>query len=245
MTITEKRKKAEALIYKVMKALDPTGTNVEIYKEKFSSMSDKQFDTWMTNFLNDPEKNFYLEITEYKNDLKYENIVKAANVLGVPLYEKVYLPHINGDAEKNIVVTPVEVPVGYAHEKRMMQTLEKKNTGSTHTSKRNSITGQVTGDDKNARNSDAETYGLLAINANAALSEFMGPRADDDIARDEMKAAIDRDGAVRKADLSNKPENRISLTTLDVYFLMQGFKTNLIRGNNLLTEPRERKGIHK
>lgn len=238
-SISVRRKKVEDLVYRVMKAIDPSGRNVEIYKEKFSKMSDAQFDKYMKDFLHNRKNRFYLEIVEYQNDLKYENIDRAAKVLGVPLYETVYLPHINGDPDKNIVATPHKVPVGYLHEKRMMQTLEKKNSGSTHISQRNQLTGTVTGDDKNARNSDVETYAMLAIGADKALSEFMSARSDDDIVKDEMYSAIDRDGYVSLDEITNDPKNRKSLSTLDVYFLMQGFKTNLLRGNDLLPEPRE------
>ena len=238
-SIAEKRKKIETLVYQFMKAIDPSGNNYETYKEMFSKMSDDQFSDWMNELDTNPKKHFYLEMVEYVNDLKYENIEKAAKLLGVPLYESVYLPHVNGDPDKNIVVTPEKVPVGYLHEKRMMQTLEKKNSGSTHRSERNPITGTVTGDDKNARNSDVETYAMLSINADAALKEFMGPRADDEVASKEMYTMIDRDGYVNEDDLTNDPRNRTSLNTLAVYFIMQGFKTNLLRGDNLLPEPRE------
>lgn len=237
----EKREKIEKLIFSTMKALDPSGKNESIYREKFLKMSDVEFENYMESFLADEKANFYLEMVEYENDLKYENIEKAAKLLKVPLYEKVFLPHVNGDPDKNIVVTPVEVPVGYIHEKRMMQTLEKKNSGSTHISNRNPITNQVTGDDKNARNSDVETYAMLAINADEALAELLGPRADDEVAKNEMYAMIADNGYVNRADLTNNPENRISLNTLDVYFLMQGFKTNLIRDSNLLPHPRQSK----
>lgn len=240
-SIKERRSKVESIVYTVMKELDPSGNNVDTYRELFSKMSDSQFDAYMMDFLNDDKKNFYLEMVEYVNDLKYENIEKAANVINVPLYEYVYLPHVNGDPDKNIVVTPEKVPVGYIHEKRMMQTLEKKNSGSTHFSKRNPITGTVTGDDKNARNSDVETYAMLAINADHALAEFMGPRSDDEVSKAQMYSEIDRNGYVNLQELENNPENRVSLNTLDVYFLMQGFRTNLVRGNNLLPEPKNKK----
>ena len=239
MDIKEKRKKIENLVYTFMKLIDPSGNNESKYKKLFGKMSDNDFSKWMNELSSNPKKHFYLEIVEYVNDIKYENIEKAADFLKVPLYEYVYLPHVNGDPDKNIVVTPEKVPVGYLHEKRMMQTLEKKNSGSTHRSERNPITGTVTGDDKNARNSDVETYAMLAINADAALKEFMGPRADDEVSGREMYMRIDRDGYVNEDDLPSDPRNKTSLNTLAIYFYMQGFKTNLLRGDNLLPEPRE------
>ena len=55
--------------------------------------------------------------------------------------------------------------------------LQKKNTFSTSIDKRSLKTNQVTGDDKVARISDVESYALSTIEADAALREFLGPRA--------------------------------------------------------------------
>lgn len=236
-TIAEKRKKFMEIFSGTFNRLDPSGENTKRYTDKFSKMSDDQFDKYIRNFFADDSQQFYLEIIEYQRDIKYQYIENAAKFLGVPLYETVFLPHINHDLN-NVVVTPEKVPVGYIHEKRMMQTLEKKNSGSTSNAQRNPLTGQVTGDDKNGRNSDVETYSLLATGAEHALKEFLGPRADDEVARTEMAAAISKNGYVSERDLSNDKKNKTSLNTLNVYFLMQGFKTNLIGSGNLLPKPK-------
>lgn len=236
-TIAEKRKKFMKMLLDTFNLLDPSGDNAKKYEKFFSSMSDDQFDKYIRKFFANDSQQFYLEIVEYMRDIKYENIEKAAKYLGVPLYETVYLPHINHDLE-NVTVTPEKVPVGYIHEKRMMQTLEKKNSGSTSNTQRNPLTGQVTGDDKNGRNSDVETYSLLATGAEYALKEFLGPRADDEVARNEMATAIAKNGYVSMKDLTNDKANKTSLNTLNIYFLMQGFKTNLIGSGNLLPKPK-------
>lgn len=236
-TIAEKRKRFMTKLLGTFKRLDPSGENAKKYEKMFSSMSDDQFDKYIRKFFNDDSQQFYLEIVEYMRDIKYQYIEDAANYLGVPLYETVYLPHINHDLE-NAVVTPEKVPVGYIHEKRMMQTLEKKNSGSVSNAERNPLTGQVTGDDKNGRKSDVETYSLLATGAENALKEFLGPRADDNVARTEMAAQIAKNGYVSLNTLSNDKANKTSLNTLNVYFLMQGFKTNLIGSGNLLPKPK-------
>ena len=59
-SIKERRSKVESIVYKVMKELDPSGNNVDTYRELFSKMSDSQFDAYMMDFLNDDKKNFYL-----------------------------------------------------------------------------------------------------------------------------------------------------------------------------------------
>lgn len=228
-SIKEKRKYAMDYLTKMYDWLDPSGTNTKRLKEKWGKMSDAEFSKEFEKFLNSENpKGFYLEIVEFDRDLSLENVMNCAEDLNIPLFEYVAEPHINGDPEENVVVTPEPVPVGYIHAKRMQQTLLKKNKGSIHRDQRDSKTGQVTGDSKNAMNSNVETYSMVATGANMALKEFMGPRADNNRARDEMYNLINRDGFVSLQELSNNQEDKIALNTLDVYFTMQGFRTNLV-----------------
>jgi hypothetical protein len=55
-----------------------------------------------------------------------------------------------------------------------------------------------------------------------------------------MYSRIGKDGYVTLKDLTMEPENKVSLTTLDCYFLMMGFKTNLIHGGNILISARNK-----
>ena len=225
--ITTKRKKVMDYLKNFYNRLDPTGDNWRIIREKFEPMSDDQFAKWMDRFFKDPKQNLYLEIVEYERDLKIENIEACANWKKIPLFERVAMPYLTGDPD-NVIVTPDPVPVGYIHEKRMPQTLMKKSAGSLDISKRNPVTGQVTGEDKNARQSDQEVYSLVALNAMNALKEFMGPRADDSVARDQMANEIAKNGYVSLKDLSDDPYDKVALNTFNMYFLMMGFSTNLL-----------------
>ena len=227
-SIASRREKFMNHLTTVMNMLDPTGQNAKIYRDKFDAMSDAQFDRYIREFFDNEKDNFYLEIVEYERDLTIENIQKCADYMGVPLVERVALPYLTNDPD-NVIVTPYPVPVGYIHEKRMPQTLMKKSAGSTKTDKRSSLTGQVTGDDKNARNSDLETYSLTAMGAMNALQEFFGPRADNRVARDQMNRDISQNGYVSLEDLDlSDPYNKTALNTLDVYLHGMGFDTDLI-----------------
>lgn len=228
MTIKQKRKYVMDYVTNMYDIMDPSGMNSKAFKEQWSKLSDDEFAKEFEKFLNDDsKKGFYFEIVEFERDLSLENVMKCAEMMKIPLFENVALPHINGSIE-NAVVTPEPVPVGYIHLKRMQQTLVKKNSGSIHISQRDPRTGQVTGDDKNALTSNVETYSMVAAGFDRALEELMGPRADNMKAKNEMYQAIDRDGAVSLDELSNNQKDKVALNSLDVYFLMQGLKTNLV-----------------
>ena len=238
-SIKDKRKVVMDYLDKFFNTLDPSGANSKLYHEKYDKMSDAQFDKAFTAFLNNDKANFYLEIVEYERDLKIEDIEDLSKLMGVPLFEYVALPYLTND-KNNIVVTKTLVSVGYIHEKRMPQTLMKKSAASIKISKRNPKTGQVVGDDKNARNSDSEVYSLATLGAMKALSEFMGPRADDMKSKNEMYAEIAKNGYTSLEDLTDSPENKTALNTFDVYFLMQGLRTNMVDRLDNIPGPKER-----
>jgi len=174
MTINkDKRKKMEKVIYETFNELDPTGINTKKYKELFQPMSDIQFNIFFKEFFKDDEQYLILDMVDYERDLTIENIEKAAKILDIPLFEKVVVPFVNNSIENPIVIK-YEVPVGYVHVKRMQQLLSKKNTLSLKSSSRSAMTGQVVGEDKNARESDQENFSLLSVDAIDALREFMG-----------------------------------------------------------------------
>ena len=129
----------------------------------------------------------------------------------------------------------------YIHEKRLQQTLMKKSAGSTKIQKRSPLTGQVVNEDKNARNSDLESYSLAAMKADAALREFMGPRADNEQAKSEMYNDISRNGYVSLSDLNlYDPYKKTALNTFNTYYLMMGITTNLVSRLDKIPGPRNK-----
>ena len=221
-----KRKKIQNMIYDTISILDKSGKNLEAYKKFFDSMSDEEFNKYMKRFLNDPEEHFYMEIIPFQNEPTLKDIKKAADYLGVPLEEYVYFRH---DGNKNNPVrTKYPVPVGYLHLKRLQQILTKKNSMTIDIDRRNPKTGQVTGDSKIGRLSDAENYALTVMGADFALQEFMGPRADDANKKNQMYQRITTDGYVQLNTLSSDIEDSQTLNTVDVFFTGAGIITDLL-----------------
>ena len=228
-SIKDIRKKVVDDIVALLDTLEPSGESSKLYIEKFKKMTDKEFVDYM-NWWTADEANDRLKVSvlEFDRKIEVDNIIKASELIKVPLYEYVAMPDLNGNSEEDVVCTPERVPVGYIQPKRMPQTVYKKTTGSISDGKRNYKTGQVTGDDKNARNSDTETYALLTIGADNALRELMGPRGDDLKMASQMKQQIAANGFTNLSDLESRRVNKPSVNMLDVHFRMMGLTTNMV-----------------
>ena len=222
-----KRIKMESLIYDVFSALDPTNANTDKYKAMFKKMSDAEFENFFKRLFKDEDSYLILEVVDYERDVTIEGIEKAAKILGVPLFEKIAMPSLNGD-KNNPIVTKQPAPVGYLHIKRMQQVLSKKNSMSTDSDERSALTGQVIGHDKNARGSDVENFSLVTLGADNALKEFLGPRADDPVMKAQMMSEISKKGYVSLSELTSDVKNKTTLNTVDVFMTSMGIKTDLV-----------------
>ena len=223
----------EKLVYDTFDALDPSGTNTNKYREMFSSMDDKQFEKFMKDFLKNDEENFTLDIVEFDHDLHMEYCEKAAKVLGIPLMEYVYMPHLTMDKSRTIV-SKEKCLVGYINVKRTQQLLQKKNGLSVTNERRAALTGQVTDKDKNARDSDIEASMLVALGADKILQELHGPRSDDMVMKREMNNSIATKGYVMLDELTNLPTNKVTLNTVNTYLLCMGLKSDLVTDTYIL-----------
>jgi hypothetical protein len=243
MTVKEKRKKIETLIYGTASRFDKSGRNTKKFKEFFGKMSDEQFTKWANKFFKDDEENFYFEVLPYKNEPILKDIQEAANYLGIELEEYIY--YRSGDDKDNPVRSAYKVPTGWIMTKRLQQMLMKKNSYGWDISVRNNKTNQLTGDSRVARISDAETFNLGVWNADLAVKEFFSARGDDDVAKMEMYKEIATQGYTQLQDYTDELENKTTLNTVDVYFMGAGLMTDLVTEGLELTRTVEEKKRRK
>lgn len=227
MISDKKRAKMEKLIYDFFSAFDKSGTNTKRYKELFQPMSNQQFENYFKAFFANDKAYLILDIVDYEYTIGYEDIERAAKVLNIPLFEDVYMPHLTMDKSK-VICTKEPVPVGYINIKRTQQTVSKKNGISTNIDKRSAITGQVTGEDKNGRESDLENTMLISMGLENTLKELNGPRADDMHMKEKMLRDISLNGYTSLADMEDDVLNKTTLNTASVYFLGMGLNTDLV-----------------
>lgn len=222
-----KRSKMEKLIYDFFSAFDKSGTNTKKYKALFEPMSDNEFKRFFNSFTMDENAYLILDIVDYERTIVIDDIERAAKVLNVPLFETVCMPFVSMDKD-NIVCTPQKVIVGYIHIKRTQQTVMKKNGISTSIDTRSAMTGQVTANDKNGRETDLENSMLISIGLDHTLRELNGPRADDMVMKNEMLHDIATKGYVRYDDLTNNLENKTTLNTVNAYIIGMSLSTDLV-----------------
>lgn len=227
--MTDKRRKIETLITQVMKDLDPTGINAAKYQNMFLKMSDAQFSIWITNFLKDEKSNLRLDIEEFdpKRVLKYENVEKAANRLGIKLFEYVYMPHASEDPNRPIR-TKTPVLVGYLNIKRPQQLVSKKTGLALSDTNRDEVSGTAKGESKGGTTTGIENEMLVGVDADEIISEFCGVRGDNAAEYDNMISKISETGSVKLADIKTSIFDKPTLLKADMYFIAMGLKTDLV-----------------
>ena len=136
--MTDKRKKAEALICKAFDALDPTKANSNFYKEMFSKMTDQQFMEFCRRRLP-----FRLQTTAFERELNPDKCIKALKAINVPVLEKIDLPSIYTNSDGVPVTSNNEALVGYLNLKKLKQIVTKKSGYNTNIDVRNPKTGQI------------------------------------------------------------------------------------------------------
>lgn len=229
-SLSEKRKRIEEMVLEVVRKLDNSKMdNYKRYEAMFKLMTNEQFEKWantMGHKLDDTIQIFQLPFEE----MKLSQIKDAADYLKLPLEEYIWFKHNDPDG----IRSKMRVPVGYVHIKRVQQLLAKKNKYALDIEETELKTGQVKGESKVTSVTDPETFALTAIEANEALREFLGPRADSQISKNEMYAQISQDGFATLEGLTKDLSQSTTLNTINIYLLASGVRSDLVM-NSLKT----------
>ena len=218
------RKGAEAFILKYIDALLPNSGNVELYKNLFSKMSDKDFETYMT----DIEKGTkFLTITApnlSKTSLKIENNLKIAKELGHDFFTRVWIGAKDG---MPAYLTPIKYLVVDLPLKRASQILIKKILVPEHNRVVDVMSGQPTGESKGARISYPELQVSAAMGLENTMVELMKYRGGDNKGHVVMNNMISKYGVANMKTLSNYASGVESTKTLKTFLTAMHFKTTL------------------
>ena len=221
------RKKYEENIYKLMDDIDPSGFNADTYRIAFAKMSDKQFIDLMKKYIEQDDLNLFVDINQLEkkksDNMTLEKIKAIADKWKISLFEYVFMPFRNPKGKPMCTLT--KVPIIYCPIRRFFQQmLQHKNSISNSSDHINPLTGQVVQEDKTASTTNVQTYALAATNQTNALKEFLGPRADDQISKQQMLNTIVSTGDVRLSDLDIRTHNKQAVNTTEVFCKAAGLE---------------------
>lgn len=230
MDVKTKRSNIEKFLYELLAIMDPSKVNMNKYKALFAKMSDQQFSDWMTKFLADEKSNIRVDIEEFGNDnrkLKFENVEKAAEYVGVPLFEYVYVPHVSSDPN-HPVRSREKVLVGYLNIKRPQQLVTKKTGYTLSDTDRDEFSGSATGESRGGTTTGIENELLAGVGADKIISELLGVRGDNVKEYDNMLESITETGSVKLEDIKTSKFDKPTLLKTDIMFMCMGLKTDIV-----------------
>ena len=214
------RKKYEEKVYELFDDLDNSGFNSDTYRQSFSKMSDKDFVDMCKNMMTKDDFIFSIDVNQLASEkdgkITLDQIRHVADKHKIKLVEYVFMPFRNNKNEPMCTFT--RVPIVYCQVRRFFQQmLQHKNSISNDNSKINPLTGQVINDDKTASTTNIQTYALTITNRGNALKEYLGPRADDNVAKQDMLTQIENTGRFRLSDTNMQTHNRQSVNTAETF----------------------------
>lgn len=230
----KKYDKIKKLVMDVVKTLDnQKGLNIKRYKEMFEvfDADPDAFRKWEVLHGDELDNTIQIFALPFEEP-KMSQIKHAADILGIELENYIYYRHIDKDGTRS----KTKVPVGYVNIKRVQQLLSKKNHYTFNNDNRSLKTGDVKGhSSKVASVSDNEMYALMAIGADNAMKELLGPRADNLPRKREMYKDIAVKGYCSLEDLDKVKSEPTTLNTINTYLIGAGIRSDLI--SNTLKTP--------
>lgn len=195
--MTNKRKQVEELIYSILDKVDPSGFNTQRRKEEFKKMSDSEFHRYM-ELLRDNKTKLPIEAPNMKVVLKQRNLIKAAEALGIELFERV---KIWDAATQRYYLTPfkymiIELPI-----RRVKQYLMSKISVPESDKIVNPLSGQVTKPDKGSAISNVEAQTYDSKNLLRNLDELWTVRGGNLEAYGAFKASLEMTGSCHMSEL--------------------------------------------
>lgn len=208
------RKLAQEHALKIIAEVDPSGENVKLYKEKFSKMSDDEFEKMINDFSEDKADPVLVVPNFSKVKLDVDRNLKIGESMGIKFFQHIKVPSRDGLPS---YVTPPQYLVMDLPIRRQAQLLEKKIKIPEDNNSVDDATGQPTGKSKGARMSFPETQVMAALGLSNCLTEFLKYRGGDEKGFNAMNTMISRSGGVSMKAIEPYAGGVKATTTLRCY----------------------------
>jgi len=220
------RKKTEEFILKWIKEITKDEDNVNLYKEMFKKMNDKEFDEFMESLRKGDR---YLQIIvppDKKTKISIRNNLQLGKKLGIEFISRLNVKP--SDKEIPPYKTPEKYLVVDLPFRRLRQTVEKGVSYSKHVKSIDLLTGQVTGDSASSKLSLPEIQLLVGMKAENVLVELLKFRGGDVAGNRALNNYLMHYGKASMNVLKAYAEGVISTKTLRKYFNGMHLKVNKV-----------------
>lgn len=224
--MADTRAATEAYILKWIGKVMPGGANVKIYKDLFASMSDKDFEAFMTAIESGQEMLAVIMPNLAEDKITVENNLKLGDELGHDFYQRIWIDEGDGNPP---YLTPKRYLVTLQPLRRQAQLLVKKISIPEDNRSINDLTGQPssTGKSRGSKISYPETQIMAALNLDNSLIEMLKYRGGDQKGFVAMNKSISQTGGVSLEAL-NKLGTRVKSTdTLRTFLTCMHFEVDL------------------
>lgn len=193
-----KRKACEDYIVKVVEAIDPGGLNTERYKKHFAAMNDDEFHTFMEELKDHKKRKLTIYAPNMKNNLRMNNVVAAADLVGVKLFERIRLWD---GVNKRYYLTPEKYLVLKGPWRRLKQHLKDKMSVPESDTTIDLLTGQVVKPDKGSSVSSTEAQTYASKGLTKSLTELINVRGGNIGAYAAFKASLEETGVASLGEI--------------------------------------------
>lgn len=222
--MAKNRAATEKFILSYIGKLTPGTRNADIYKDKFSKMSDKQFDEFMTQLKNDEIKLSVIIPNYSEKSITVKNNMKIAEELGHDFFQRLW---IEGKDDSPTYLSPVKYLVLDLPLRRASQMLTKKISVPDHNKVVDAMSGQPTGDSKGARLSYPEAQICSAMGLEDSVIELMKFRGGDIKGNIALNNMLSKYGAANQKVLGQFASGVESTKTLKTFLTCCHLKNNL------------------
>lgn len=222
--MSDNRASTEQFILKQLHELAPGSDTWKFYKDRFATMDDAAFKSFMERLENGSEFLVLIAPNFSNSGLSIKRNLDLAKKLGHKFFQKLWM---GAQGERRAYLTPIEYLVVDLPLRRASQLLIKKIRTPHHNKTVDMLSGQPTSDSKGAKISFPELQNLAAMGLDNSVVEMMKYRGGDIKGFNAMNAMIARYGTTNLSTLKNFASGVESTRTLKTFLTSMHLRNSL------------------
>nr|DAX78919.1 MAG TPA: hypothetical protein [Caudoviricetes sp.] len=203
--------KTDVLKYIEDKLATVSPNTVDIYKERFSNMTDKQVQDYINKY--------GIRIIQV-DEIPQKEIDKLKDKLKLTIEERLVVPFQKITSEQTCMIFPIQI--------RRLQQLSSKESHSTMDANTRNKVNQSTRESRTGQLSDAEVAQMVAIGLDHTLNELLSPRSDNLQSKREMNEMIKKDLTFEMGKISKNEEGKSTIKYINSLYLGMNLATDLV-----------------